>query len=126
MADLVIDYALDTHVVGMCESACTIILLAGKKRTMERGSRMGYHQSSWDLEHIQKAYEDTPDDWNNNVYEFAIWVDQVAIIESFDNLKYQLERGVDAQFAIKTLQAQSDDMWYPRRKELLEAGVLTE
>ena len=126
IADLIIDYELDTHVVVKCESACSTILLAGKKRTMQRGSKLGYHQSGWDLENITNAYEDAPADWNNSVFEFAIWVDQVAMTSSFDNLKYQLERGVDAQFAIKTLQAQSDDMWYPRRKELLEAGVLTE
>ena len=126
IADLIIDYELDTHVVSHCESACGTIQLAGTKRTMKRGSKMGYHQSGWTLENITKVYEDAPADWNNSVFEFAIWIDQIAMNDSFDNLKYQLERGVDAQFAIKTLQAQSDDMWYPRRKELLEAGVLTE
>ena len=41
-------------------------------------------------------------------------------------LVFFLERGVKPQFAIQTLRAGSDGMWYPRRKELLEGGILTE
>ena len=40
-------------------------------------------------------------------------------------MKYLIERGVEGNFAIKTLNADSDDMWYPRRKELIAAGVIT-
>ena len=46
--------------------------------------------------------------------------------EVLRNLQYFVERGVDAGFAIKTMQATSDDMWYPRRKELEAAGVIVE
>ena len=33
IADLILDYNLDTHLEGDCESACTILFLAGNKRT---------------------------------------------------------------------------------------------
>ena len=46
---------------------------------------------------------------------------QVQILR---DLKYFIELGVDGNFAIKTLTADSDDMWYPRRKELEVAGVV--
>ena len=46
--------------------------------------------------------------------------------EVFSDFEYLLERGVNAQFAIRTLKASSDNMWYPRRAELEAAGVLTE
>ena len=42
MADLIIDYELDTNVSGTCESACTLVLLAGEKRTLERGSWVNF------------------------------------------------------------------------------------
>ena len=38
MADLIIDYELDTNVSGTCESACTLMLLADERRKVERGS----------------------------------------------------------------------------------------
>ena len=45
-------------------------------------------------------------------------------VEILRDLKYHIERGVDGNFEIKTLTADSDDMWYPRRKELEAAGVV--
>ena len=41
-------------------------------------------------------------------------------------MQYFVERGVDPLFAIKTMQATSNDTWYPRRKELESAGVIVE
>ena len=50
-----------------------------------------------------------------------------ATFESmYIEFEYLLERGVSPSFAIDTLKAGADGMWYPRRKQLLEAGVLTE
>ena len=37
-------------------------------------------------------------------------------------MEYLIERGVEPFFAIKTMKADSKDMWYPRRKELEAAG----
>ena len=42
------------------------------------------------------------------------------------DMEYLLERGVEPSFAIKTLQADPNDMWIPRRKELINAGVIIE
>ena len=44
--------------------------------------------------------------------------------EILTDLEYLIERKFSASFAIKTLKASSDDMWYPRRKELENAGVI--
>ena len=41
-------------------------------------------------------------------------------------MQFLIERNVDPLFAIKTLKAESDDMWYPRRKELISSGFITE
>jgi hypothetical protein len=46
--------------------------------------------------------------------------------EILRKLQYFVERQVDAAFAIKTMKATSDDMWYPRRKELISAGVIVQ
>ena len=127
MADLIIDYELDTNVNGTCESACTLMLLAGERRTVERGSWVGFHQSYWDAPYIQGYFERNKDTkgWSN-AFEFASWMYEDTQREVLRNLQYFVERGVDAGFAIKTMQATSDDMWYPRRKELEAAGVIVE
>ena len=127
MADLIIDFELDTNVNGTCESACTLVLLAGEKRTVERGSWVGFHQSYWDAPYIQDYFEREKDSegWSN-AFEFASWMYEDTQREVLRNLQYFVERGVDAGFAIKTMQATSDDMWYPRRKELEAAGVIVE
>ena len=127
MADLIIDFELDTNVNGTCESACTLIFLGGEKRTVERGSWLGFHQSYWDASYIQDFYEQNQNDsgWTTP-FDFASWLYEDTQQEVLRNLEYFVERGVDARFAIKTMRATSNDMWYPRRKELEAAGVIFE
>ena len=126
-SNLIIDYGLDTHVVGSCESACTTLLIAGEKRTVQKGSWVGFHQSSWDAEGIKEWYEyyKEEDGWKNE-FEFAEWLYEDTQQTIFKDMQYLIERNVDPLFAIKTMTAKSDDMWYPRRKELLAAGIITE
>jgi hypothetical protein len=125
MADLIIDFELDTNVNGTCESACTLIFLGGEKRTVERGSWLGFHQSYWDAPYIQEYYEKNQNDsgWMTP-FDFASWLYEDTQQEVLRNLEYFVERGVDARFAIKTMRATSDDMWYPRRKEMEAAGII--
>lgn len=125
MADLIIDFELDTNVNGTCESACTLVFLGGEKRTVERGSWLGFHQSYWDASYIQDFYERNKesDSWSNP-FDFASWLYEDTQREVLRNLEYFVERGVDARFAIKTMRATSDDMWYPRRKEMEAAGII--
>lgn len=127
MADLVIDYALDTNVDGECSSACTLVFLGGEARSVERGSWLGFHQSWWEAEYVEQYYLDNRDSegWSTP-FEFASWLYGDTQAEVLKTMEYFVERGVQPLFAIKTMQATSDDMWYPRRKELEAAGVIVE
>jgi hypothetical protein len=127
IASLVIDFELDTHVIGECSSACVIIFLGGNKRTMRRGSKLGFHQSNWAASRMEAYYNEYKKDegWES-VFDFASWVFDDTQKELLIDFEYYLERNVSGKFAIKTLQATSDDMWYPRRKELEDAGVIVE
>ena len=126
ISDLIIDFDLDTHVKGVCHSSCAIVFLAGNKRTVEKGSTIGFHQLWWSAE-SQKLYYDyfLGTDWNDE-FEYAEWVYNDAQSTVLADMKYLLERGVEPSFAIKTLQADPNDMWIPRRKELIKAGVIVE
>jgi len=127
MAATIIDFELDTHVNGECASTCTRILLAGSRRTMARGSRIGFHQSYWTPDSIRSYYEsEAKDEGWDSPFEFASWVYSDTQTEVHELLIYMIRRGVDPVFAIETLAATSDSMWYPYRARLLAAGVLTE
>ena len=127
ISDLVIDFELDTYVSGECSSGCVDIFLAGNKRVLERGSWLGFHKSSWDAGNIERYYELNKEEegWNN-AFEFSSWLYEDTQSDILKQMKYMLERGVEADFIIQTLQADSEGMWYPRRRQLEAAGVLTE
>ena len=124
-SDIIIDYELNTHVDGECSSSCVFLFLGGEKRTLQRGSWIGFHKSSWSKEGLKEYYESYKDEkgWLDE-FEFSEWLYKDTQVQILRDLKYLIERGVDGNFAIKTLTADSDDMWYPRRKELEAAGVV--
>ena len=125
ISDLVIDYGLDTNVMGDCSSACTIIFLGGKNRTVEKGSKVGFHKSNWAAESIENYYAENKAFYGwKSPFEFTEWVHEDSQNDVFMDLEYLVERGVEARFAIKTLNTDSDDMWFPRRSELEAAGVI--
>lgn len=125
MADMIIDFGLDTEVVDECASACTLMFLAGEGRSMSRGARLGFHNWQWSKEAIASFYERRKDieGWQDP-FDFAVWIYVDTQLETHDVLSYQLERGMDAAFAIELLWQGRDGLHYPRRAELEAAGVL--
>ena len=128
MADIIIDFELDTHVKEICFSACPLLLMGGETRTLERGSKIGFHRSSWDSNSMKDFYEDKETreiyGWKNE-FDFSSWVYDDSQEVIYSQFKYYLERGVSPSFVIETMKARSEDGWYPRRKDLLEANVIT-
>ena len=126
MADIIIDFELDTRVTDECASACVTLFQAGESRQLDRGGRLGFHRSSWDAAAMEEYYKDARADigWDS-LYEFASWSYEGAQKDVLSEMEYLLERGVDPEFAIKTLRAENADMWFPRRRELTLAGVLS-
>ena len=128
MADIIIDFELDTHVKEICFSACPLLLIGGETRTLERGSKIGFHRSSWGSDSMKSFYEDKGTrelyGWKNE-FDFSSWVYDDSQEEIYSQFKYYLERGVSPSFVIETMKARPEDGWYPRRKDLLEANVIT-
>lgn len=124
MARIVIDFELDTEVVGECSSSCVNIFLAGQARDLARGSKIGFHQSSWSAQSIQSYYEKWRDeeDWESP-FDFASWIYKDTQSEVFKEMTYMISRGVDPEFAIQTKRLRAS-MWFPSRRVLTEAGVL--
>jgi len=126
LADIVVDFGLDTEVDGVCASSCARVFLAGKSRSMTRGSRIGFHQFWWSATAIREYYErDAAAEGWNDPFEFTSWVYQDTQFEIHEQLLFMVRRGVDPVFAIETLNTRPQDVWYPYRPRLLAAGVLT-
>ena len=127
LADIIIDYELHTHIDGECASSCVLLFLGGEKRSLARGSWIGFHKTSWASDSLKDYYTDWKEDegWANE-YDFAEWLYEDTQKSILRDLEYLIERGVEPAFAIKTLRADSDDMWYPRRKEMVAAGIITD
>ena len=127
LAALVIDFDLDTHVNGTCESSCVSVFLGGRTRTLAKGGRIGFHQLSWHRKAVEEYYNTHRDrnDWQTP-FEFAEWMYQDTQTETYNRLIYMIQRGVDPQFAIRSIRKPDTTMWFPYRAVLLAAGVLTE
>ena len=127
MSSLIIDANLNTYVEFECSSSCVDMFLGGQNRTLALGGKLGFHKSYWEADSIKEYYESEKEnkEWSNP-FEFASWLYEDTQVDVFKAFEYLLERDVLPRFAIETLKAGSDGMWYPRRKELLNGGVLTE
>lgn len=127
IADIIIDFGLDTVVDGTCDSSCVIVFLGGTNRSMTLGSRLGFHARSWSAGDIASYYDTwrESEGWNS-LFDFAAWLYQDTQAESAELLAYMVERGVDPGFAIESVRKRSFDMWRPRRVDLRAADVLTE
>lgn len=127
MSDIVVDFDLDTHVHGDCDSSCVTVFLAGDTRTMSRGSRIGFHQIYWAADNIEAYYErERAENGWSTPFEFAEWMYLDTQDEIYAHLRYMIDRGVDPAFAVETIRNPHAEMWRPYRAELLKAGVLTE
>ena len=127
LADLVLDAELNTYVENICKSACVNVFLAGTVRGLALGGRIGFHKGYWGSASLKEYYDDHKIDegWADQ-FEFASWLYEDTQSDIFRDFEYLLERGVEPAFAIKTLKADSNGMWEPRRSELRSAGVLTQ
>lgn len=92
---------LDTSVEEDCESACTLILLAGESRTADSLARIGFHQP------------DFPG-WNEAMKREAIQ----------ENSREYVAAGVSAEFVNRMMETPPEKMWFPDHDDLKAQGVL--
>jgi hypothetical protein len=101
IAKLVRARKLKTYVENNCESACTVILLAGTDRAVTSNARIGFHRASFPgmSPALDKAMTD-------------------------DLIKQYREAGLPEDFLKRVRATEAEDMWYPTRDELLAARAI--
>ena len=103
MGALVKKRGLDTHVEGSCQSACTVVFLAGLKRTVGAGSALGFH-SAW----------------------FPGWSDQEQSLANAALRRVYDEAGLRRSFVQRAVATPPESMWIPSVSELRAANVVTD
>jgi len=101
MVDLIKGRHLDTRVVEDCESACTLLFLAGGQRSASSLARIGFHQP--DFPGLSETERQDLIQSNREDYRAA---------------------GIDATFIDRIMATPPAQMWYPTGQEMTDAGVL--
>ncbi|MBL0116023.1 MAG: hypothetical protein IPP45_11860 [Sphingomonadales bacterium] len=102
IAEIVDRKGLNTYVEGQCESACTLILLAGRDRATTPNARIGFHQP--DFPGLDAEGKRAIIDANRVIY---------------------LKAGVSDTFIDRAMSASPKSMWYPSYDEMVAANVVT-
>ena len=125
MAVAVTDFGLNTVVTERCESACTLVFLAGDNRTLARGARLGFHSGSWARDGMKEYYEETRESsgWLDE-FAFASWAYEEGMRDFNKTLEFVVSRGVDVQFVIRAAYVNFSDVWYPTRDKLVKFGII--
>ncbi len=105
LARLIRETGAATLVSDACASACTTIFIAGSRRLLRQGARLGFHQYRIETDKPVLA---------NSQQE-----------EARDREAY-LAAGVKPEFVERMHHERPEAMWYPAANELLDAGVVTE
>ena len=127
IADKLIRFEIDTISFGECNSACATVFLAGKNRTLEPNSTLGFHRQWIDKPHEKKYYEAMREikGWKDE-FDYLAWVYDVLVDNFVKDIRFMESRGVSLDFILETLKTDSYDMWRPTREELLTGGIITQ
>lgn len=106
LAKLIISAQLDTHVGENCSSACTIVFIAGTRRTADSGAQLGFHGYA-----LMDAAKLPQFDIEN---------------EQERDRSFFVQQGVTEGFAARIYDSPNRSIWFPDRDELLRANVLTQ
>ncbi|MCB1463714.1 MAG: hypothetical protein KDJ90_15110 [Nitratireductor sp.] len=104
IARLVRTNGLDTRVEGECSSACTIIFISGRTRTMAETAKLGFHQYRLDTTALIPNVE-------------------IAAEQARDRALFE-GQAIDGAFLDRIFNSPSSEIWYPDREELRAAGVI--
>jgi hypothetical protein len=104
LASLVKKYELSTFVRHKCSSACTLVFIAGRERSLAVDAKLGFHRA--------RSFV-----WDDIIYEDGA--------ENHQLLNFVRSKGIDENFARKAYAVPNADIWYPSMDELLAAGVIT-
>lgn len=106
IAKQIMFHELNTHIDKHCYSACTLVFMGGKKRTMNPSAQLGFHQYQmrWTTLQVQ-----------------TVQIDE----EQEKDREFFASRGIKKNFLDQIFKANHASIWTPDHETLRKAGVLT-
>ncbi len=99
---IILQHKLNTHISKSCFSACPLIFLAGKKRTITTSAKLGFHQPS------------------------PISIPKLFGISDFpEEHQFMKSRNIPDSFIETAFGTPKTTLWFPTHKELIIAGYIT-
>ena len=98
------DNGLNTHASWECSSACTLLFVAGRKRSLAPGAKIGFHQYALSF--------------GNSLPNLDLQKEQEKDLAFFQS------QGVKLPFLNRMFQHSSKTLWYPEYQELIDSGFL--
>jgi hypothetical protein len=123
MASVILKFGLATEIRGGCESACPLIFLAGRPRTISTGGQIGFHRTSTTAISIKDSILRWKEETGELLPFGEMGYDQ-SITSSVKELKYMLNHGVSEEFVLDVLGVPPREMLRPNRAELVTAGII--
>jgi len=100
--DLIRVRHLDTYSDTGCWSACTLAFVAGKERTVHARAKLGFHRPC------------------------VVGVEPHKLRQELElQQRYYTSAGVEKEFVLRVQHTPPDEIWFPSREELRQAGVIT-
>lgn len=118
-------FKLDTEVTDVCVSACTLIFVAGRHRSLGRGALLSFHRpiqvadGFFNMTKAVRVRKGPIDD-----FDFIANAYDDGIESGLEIMDLMVRNGIDTEFALKVIATPYDRVWDPTRAELIAGGVL--
>lgn len=107
LAAIFTQYKLDTYSFRYCLSACATAFIGGAKRYLGKDGKLGFHQYAVESKNLQNF---------QNFYNIED--------EQEKDRKLYRSKNITEHFIQQIFKSPNDNIWYPKRKTLLQAGVI--
>ena len=107
VSSIIKERGLNTYVPEYCVSACVSAFIGGKKRQISSKALLGFHRGSSAL-YINEYTEDEIKD------------------RLYDTIKFYKQQGIDKEFVKRFYRTPPEELWYPKKEELLKQGIVNE
>lgn len=125
VARMVEDMGLATKVDGECSDACIYIFVAGAKRELPEGAKIGVHRRTISAEYLSESFEagQAKYGWKDAHAQSAMMYDRGQSDMRWA-IEWLMDHGVSLDFALRMFATTREDMWWPDRGELIAVGVI--
>lgn len=127
VARVIDEFDLDTEIGDQCTDECLYIFVAGKKRVLHKGAKLGLRRQMVSALGVKGHFEENREryGWKDEFGQAAMLYD-VGQSDMRWALLNLMDHGVTLDFALRVFATPREDMWWPERDELVAGGVIAE